>query len=194
MPTKAVDVTSLLGPQGNFGTALPSIVTPETTVTLSLLNLKTLGAIDNIQQFDLNSLIQLARGERSKLASALGAQTDTGGVASLTAISQAVLKSTRDRAGLIPPMQSMIILERSIQRYVPDRSYFNDPITHRPFYTNASLSNRPLSTYTEPGTVVVAYADAPGGDGLRAVAFLDGTARLVDVDEWAGIQTAQQLP
>jgi hypothetical protein len=194
MPTKSVDVASMLGPRGDFAAALPDIITGESTLTLSLLNLRTLGAIDNVQTFDINQIITDAHNDRAKLASALGARSDEAGVGYLAIISNAVRRATKDRSGSIPPMQSLAVLQRSLAGYISDHSVYTDPLTHRQFYTNPSLSNKNISDIADPSSTVVAYSDSPGADGLRAVGFLDGNARLVDVDEWASLQSSQQLP
>ncbi len=193
LPVKKVDFSSVLGQHADF-TILPDQVSPDSILTLSLLNLRTVSAIDNIQPFNMGDVIRGSNEQRGKLAQVLGERSDMEAQTNLEQLAQAVLQETTDHNGTIPAISNPMTLKRAIYDDIKSDASFLDPMTKRPFFANPFLSGHKISEFSKPSDIVLLYADAAGDDGLRAVAFLDGSVHMVDREEWQHLVSTQHLP
>jgi hypothetical protein len=194
LPSKPIDYSVILGQQRADTSALPDPISPNTQVTLTLLNLSAIGALDAIQTFDMANLIRSSNDQRARLAAALGQSSDLAAQNNLQQLTAALLQETQDANGTIPPIGTPLLIRRALQRDIRDETVFMDPLTHRPFFANPFLTGHKITEYVDPSTIVLLYSDSPGQDGLRAVAFLDGDVRMVGQDEWNDLAVKQRLP
>ena len=193
LPAKQIDFSVVLGQHADY-TALPDVITADSNVTLTLLNLRIIGALDNIRPFDITVLMRDANEQRARLSSILGERSDMEAQTNLRELATAVIQEAQDRNGTIPAIQTPTALKRAIFRDIHEDAKFLDPLSKRPFFANPFVAGHKIIDYPDPSAVVLLYADSPGADGLRAVAFLDGDARMVDHAEWNKLQASQHLP
>lgn len=172
----------------------PAKMTPDTPLFLSLLNLRTLGTLSDIQPFLLeDELKSSAPAAGTGLGEAAG---DTGqpSLSNLTQIGLAMTQYTQDNDEYLPSMQSAANAKKALLPYVHSHDVFQQPQTHAPYLPNTSLSGRSLASFENPATMVIYYEARPGPDGMRAVLFLDGHAKLIRESEWPALKAASHVP
>ena len=167
-----IDFSALMRPGGENNLPKPAKLTPNTPLVLSLLNLRTLGSLSDIQPFSMEDELK---------ASAQAVGTGPGEAAgddphpSLSNLKQLGLAMTeymQDNDEKLPPMKSADAAQKALFPYVKKEDVFQQPPIHEPYLPNTSLSGRPLASFNNPATMVVYYEADSGPDGMRAVLFL----------------------
>ncbi len=164
---------------------LPKL-TPETDLSLSLLNLRLLGSLNDIQPFSLVDAL-------SPVAAAEPDPNQTS-VSNLKEIGLALVQYVQDYDENLPPMKTVSEVDEAIYPYLKDRKLLEQPKTHELYQVNTSLSHRSLASFNEPATMVTYYEASPADDGLRAVLFLDGHVTRVPDTEWQRLRVASHVP
>ncbi len=160
--------------------------TPGTVLLLSLLNLRSVSSLNDIQAFSLQTALN------PPAPPAPDPQVAT--VSNMKQLGLAFVQYTQDYDEKLPPMKSAAGAKKVLFPYVKADSVFEQPQTHTLFQPNTSLSGRSLATFNDPSSMVIYYEAAPEDDGLRAVLFLDGRVkRLADTD-WQRARTASHVP
>lgn len=164
----------------------PPELTPNTVLSLSLLNLRNVGSLGDIQAFSLQTALNPPAPPAPDPA--------TASVSNLKQIGLALIQYTQDSDEVLPPMKTADIAKAAILPYIKSDAVFYQPPTNIPYQPNTSLSHRALATFDSPTDMVVYYEAEPQSDGLRAVLFLDGhVKRLTDAD-WQRAKTASHVP
>jgi len=166
----------------------PVRVTPETRVTLSLLNLRLVSGLESIQPFDLKS-------EMAKVDDAAKKEDQEKVVSGLRQLALALQMYVQDNDGQYPPFATPGEMKHALLPYLGNADWvFTDPQTAKPFLPNAWLSRKKENEVVQPSAVVVIFQEAPGPDGLRGVAFADGHAKYVDAQGWEQCKKASGIP
>lgn len=161
-------------------------LTPDTLLSLSLLNLRSVGSLDDIQAFSLQAALNPPPPPSPDPKKAT--------VSDLKQLGLAFSQYTQDYDEKLPPMKTAAVTKRVLYPYVKSDSIFEQPQTHTLFQPNTSLSGRSLASFNDPASMVIYYEAAPEDDGLRAVLFLDGhVKRLADAD-WQRVKSASHVP
>lgn len=168
------------------GLGLPPVQTPETVLTLSLINVRQISSLDGIQ---VVSAITQAQAQQAQNA-AYDAQSQS----SLKQIGLAMLQYEQDDDEKLPPMHSAAATEKAIYPYVKSKAVFQQPQTHEPYLPNTSLSGRSLASFDNPSTMVLYYEASPAPDGTRGVLFFDGHAKRFPEAEWPALKAASHVP
>jgi len=165
----------------------PEKLTPETKLSLSLLNLRSVVGFDDIRPFNL---------EQEIAASAAVAKEEPTGVSlsNLKQLALAVLMCAQDYDETLPQLKDAAIVEKTLKPYVRDEKLFTNPITNKPYMANAILSGKKLVHISNPSKMVLLYEDSPAPDGMRGVAFLDGHASRVSASEWEALKKSSKIP
>ncbi len=160
--------------------------TPNTALSLSLLNLRSVGSLNDIQPFSLQAALNPPP---PPAPDPIPASTSN-----LKQIGLALLQYTQDYDEVLPPLKNAAVAKTAIYLYVKSDATFLEPPANVPYQPNTSLSHRKLASFQDPASMVVYYEAAPQSDGLRAVLFLDGhIKRLADAD-WQRVKSASHVP
>ena len=180
-----IDYIALLKGSGDEPPPAPKL-TPDTALSLSLLNLRLAGSLNDIQAFSLQAALNPPPPPAPDPKQAT--------VSDMKQLGLAFLQYTQDYDEKLPPLKTAEIAKTALYPYAKSDSVFEQPQTHALFQPNTSLSGRSLATFNSPSTMVVYYEAAPEDDGLRAVLFLDGhVKRLADAD-WQRVKSASHVP
>lgn len=166
------------------------VMTPDTELSLCLLNLHTAGSLNDIQPFSLQeALLPPPTPPAPVVASAAEVS-----VSNLKQIGLGLIQYTQDHDEVLPPMQSASAAKAAIFPYIKSDSVFEQPPSHTFYRPNASLSRRKLATFDSPATMVVYFETSPQADGRRAVLFLDGHVKRLEDPEWQQFKAASHVP
>lgn len=163
----------------------PPQITPDTTLTLSLINVRQIASLDGIQPFVPVSAAQ-AQAQTSENA-------ENQSLTNLKQLGLGMTQYVQDYDEKFPPMQSIAITKKAIYPYVKSDAIFQHPVTHEPYRPNTSLSAHSLAEIENP-TSMVAYYEASTVNGLRAVLFVDGHVKRLPDAEWRRLLAASHLP
>lgn len=178
----SLKLSDLSGDSGNT----PPQITPETVITLSLVNVRQIASLDGIQAFVPVSAAQ-AQAQTDQVAEA---QSENN----LKQIGLGMIQYTQDADEKFPPMQSAEIAKKAIFPYVKTDLIFVHPRTHEPYRVNTSLSGHSLDEIVSPAQTVMYYEASAAPDGLRAVLFADGHVKRLPDAEWRRLLAASHLP
>jgi hypothetical protein len=173
-------------------------ITPETTVSLSLLNLKTIGSLNNVRPFDLETdLAMLEKAEQqSKEAceqvnlAAVNSQVESN----LQSLGSALRSYAEQHEQKLPDMSSLETVKLALQEFVYDESVFYHPETLEPYLVNASLSVKNLTELDKEQEIVAFYEASPATDGTVGVVYTDGLYQRISPEDWAAVKQASKLP
>lgn len=178
--------------------SLPNKLTRETSLSLSLLNLRTIGSLNDVRPFDLERVLADSDAayqkvkddcERGQLE-ALNTQAS----ANLSELGSALLYYTSENDGTLPEMDDAAAVETSLTDWVSDPSVFLHPGTAEPYQPNSSLSGKKLAEITNPEQVAAFYQVTADGDGMRWVVFLDGSVKQISEGDWSNVREVSGLP
>ncbi len=180
-----IDYTTLLKNGGSDLPQAPQLI-PDTVLSLSLLNLRLAGSLNDIQAFSLQAALN------PPVPPAPDPKEAT--VSDLKQIGLAVMQYMQDYDEKLPPMKTPAVAKKALFPYVKSDSVFEQPQTHTLFQPNTSLSGRSLASFDNLTSMVVYYEAAPEADGLRAVLFLDGHVKRLSDADWQQAKTASHVP
>lgn len=170
--------------------ALPLPQTPETLLTLSLINIRQISSLDDVRpntpETQAEALSQ-AQVHTQKTV-------EEKSMENLKQIGIAIMQYTQDADEVLPPMRTVAEADESIYPFLKDRTLFEHPGTHQLYQTNTSLSQRNLGTFDNPATMVTYFEASPGDDGKRAVLFLDGHVKRIPEAQWPALKAASHIP
>ncbi len=201
-PPAAVDFTAMMRNPMAAGKP-PENLTPETTLSLALLNLRSVSSLKNIAAFDLKSEIARRNAEiedaRQKLVQA-GApveQAQAAASASMSNLKQlglGILQYAQDHNQTFPPLGDAGAMKKEVMAYVKSEALFVHPGSKEAYQPNSSLSGKKLSSLAEPNSRVLAFEASAGTDGRRAILYADGHVKRIAESDWPDIKKASQVP
>ena len=173
------------GPLGGLG-GPPSIPEPEpltgeTAVSLSLLNLKTLGSLNDVRQFDLKT--ELWGGKTAEEVS----------VDNLQRIGGALQAYLVDSDGVFPNMPNPMVAKNELLPHLSQAAAYVHPETQEPYVANPILSRKKLAHIPNQPMFAAFYEARVGADGKRGVLFVDGNVKRVTAEEWDEIKKASKI-
>ena len=161
-------------------------ITPDTTLTLSLINVRQIASLDGIQP---HVPITAAQADANAAKS-----TQEQSLNNLKQIGLGMVQYVQDYDEKYPPMQSAAITQKAIYPYIKSDAIFLNPATHEPYRVNTSLSGHSLAEIDNPASTVAYYEASAASDGLRAVLFTDGHVKRLPDAEWRRLLAASHLP
>ena len=200
LPSQGIDLGAMMA-MGAPGRATPpnlpkrAPVTPETELSLVLVNLRAIASFSDIHPFDMAeamkpappSLLEDMFKSRQK---AFVNSADSN----MRMLALGITMYSQDWDETLPPMRDPASLKKALLPYVRTESAFLSPGTGQAFLPNARLAGRRVRQLGPPSGVVVLYSAVPEPDGTRVVARADGTVRIVRADEWKKLAESQRLP
>ena len=183
-PTSQFDFAALMRDGPSFEPPVPEQLTPETALTLSLLNLRSVNSFTNIRPFDLDQ--EIAPG---------GKEADPDADPSLRNLKQlalALLLYLQDYDEVFPPMDDPSSVKSALLPYVGDDTVFDDPKSGEAYQPNRYLSRLHLVFIETPEEIVLFYAASANEEGVRGVAYLDGHVEQVSEQAWETLLPASE--
>ncbi|MGF1590920.1 MAG: hypothetical protein ACFCU7_17070 [Pleurocapsa sp.] len=193
-------IGSMAGVAGGDCTAIVSSkkITPETTIALSFLNLKTIGSLNNVRPFDLETdLATLEKAEQqSKIAceQANLAAVESQIESNLQNLGSALRSYAEQNEDKLPDMSSLETVKLALQEFVYDESVFYHPETFEPYLVNASLSAKNLTELDKGIEIVAFYEASPAADGTVGVVYTNGLYQRILPEDWSAVKQASKLP
>ena len=179
--------------RGGPGAMPTEELTAESPLGLSLLNLRAIGSLTDIRQFNLEEEIaahaeMMAATEdmMSGVGGPPGGSADS--LSNLKNIALALQMFLADYEDVMPDMTDMVAVMDELGDYVRDDEVFFQPDTGQAYGVNSSLSQKRLAEVADPVSIAVFYEEEPGDDGMRGVAFLDGHAARMTEAQWEEIK------
>lgn len=163
----------------------PEKMTPDTLLSLSLLNLRTIGSLNNIRPFDFNAELEL-NGKAAPEPSATR-WDNTLADARLRQVGLALMMYVQDYDEVLPDMSSAATAKKLMLPYVKDEAVFQHPITKKPFKPNPALSKKKVAHIANPRAFLAFYEDPAAPDGTRGLLFLDGHIKRIQEKEWSQV-------
>jgi len=191
---KPIDFAALMRSSLRNDVPKPEPLTPDTVLSLSLLNLRTAGSLNDIRAFDMQQEMAATQQAAAQLDAASAQSKSQTSLSNLKQMSLGMLQYVQDNDENMPPMKDAATVKNAIYPYVKSDQIFLQPDTKRPYQPNSSLSGRSLATFKDPATMVTFYEDAPDQDNTRAVAFLDGHAKRIPESQWPSLKSASHVP
>lgn len=191
---------------------IPKPLTPESPLSLSLLNLRVVGSLLDIRAVDVDAEIaaskdmvkmieDLEKEEAKKKSDLFGDNEEDAGMA----MSDAPDRNLRmlmmgfhlyldDHDMQFPDMSSATSVRAALTPYLDDNTAFMEPKTQTAYKANASLSKKKLDDVAKYSDfMVVFYEDKPASDGTRGVALLNGKITRVGEAEWQKMKKASKI-
>ena len=160
-------------------------VTPETVVMLQLLNVRTIGYMDEIRPFNRQEITSA----NAAFAQALVSTYEKTSFSQLRQIAIAVQMYMQDNNGKFPPLDSLVHFQQAVLNYLGNnRTMVLQPSTNIPYQANLALAGKIAADINNPTETVVVYEAQPWPDGKRGVGYCDGHAGFVTEAEWAKLK------
>ena len=172
-------------------------ISPETSISLSLLNVKTIGSLNNVRPFDLETdLAMLEKAEQqSKTAceQANLAAVESQIESNLQNLGSALRSYAEQNEDKLPDMSSLETVKLALQEFVYDESVFYHPETLEPYLVNASLSAQNLAQLDKGMEIVAFYEASPAADGTVGVVYTNGLYQRILPEDWSAVKQASKL-
>jgi hypothetical protein len=166
-----------MGGHGNDGPPPgPRKYLPNTTLLLSLLNLRTIGSLNNVRPFDPKMDVMTQ-------SDIIEASDET-----LRGLGRLLLQMNRYGQTNLPLRDAASMRETFDRYFHPRPAIFTHPQTKEPYRTNAALAKVPFNTVPNRSRVVAIYEARPGTDGKYGTVFLDGHVERVPVAQWKAVR------
>lgn len=176
------------------------LLAPDATLTLSLLNLRTAGNLNDVRPFDPNTDIEKPQDR--------AAQATAASMSNLKQLGLGLLMYAQDYDERLPPMNSATsqaqirapsppnrqTVQQRLRPYLKNDDIYSHPTTKQLYRPNGFLSRKRLSFFTSPATMVAFYEASPDADGLRAALYLDGHVKRERETDWPRIKRASHIP
>ncbi|AIE87367.1 hypothetical protein [Fimbriimonas ginsengisoli] len=110
-----------------------------------------------------------------------------GAVVNTKALAIALNMYAEDADGIYPNVRNLKSLKVVTWPYVKDKSTWKTENPKSEIRFNSSVGGVAKASIKNPAEIVMFYESKPWPDGLRAVSFVDGHARLVHTFDWGKI-------
>ncbi len=175
----------------------PEKLTPDTVLTLALLNLKNSGNLTDIRRFDLKELATeseaVQESAETTLDSARGKAQRAASASNLKQIGLALMMYSQDYDEVLPPMVDSASVKKILMPYMANDKLFTDPRTGELYAVNTVLSKHKLAQIVSPAEMAVFYEKNLDSDGGRNVAFADGHVKWVRASEWETVKKKSKI-
>lgn len=167
----------------------------DTVLTLSLLNLRTIGDLNDVQAFETSrDIIDEKEQKRLELL-----QSAEASETNLKQIGLGLMQYVQDYDEILPPMRSvqskaeitepqgkLATVQSVLQPYIKSADVFAHPITRELYQPNMALSGVSLASVENPAQVIAFWEKSPY-EGKRAVLYLDGHVKREPIENWPQI-------
>lgn len=212
LPPKSFDMTQMMALAQQENEISPDAVmnmlaplpTPDSQLSLTLLDVETFSKIEDIRPFDMAEAISQRLSSPSLATTAAilfpvfaQARAKARAISSLSNLKQlglAAMMYSQDYDEVFPPMKDAATLKKVVFPYVKNESVFVQPGTNVPYRANLYLSRKRLAAIAAPAKMVLFYEAEPASDHTRGVCFADGHAVRVPEADWPRLKKASHIP
>jgi len=189
LESKPVDIQALIRGGGPRGGQMPEPEkpTPDSPLALALLSIRSLGALNDIRPFELES--ELAGGDTSDAAreEAREKAARAANLNHLRQIGLALKLYVTDGDKTLPPMQSTETAAKALQPYAQGQNLFANVLP------NPALAAKKPADIANPGQTIAFY-EAAAANGTRGILYLDGRVERVTEAKWNELKKTARLP
>ena len=186
-PVKPLNMAALMRGNGNPQLPAPDAYTPDTKLTLSLLNLKAMSAFSDIRPFDLKAEMDAHKAPPPP-------PVGTESLSNLKQMGTALLMYAQDYDDRLPPMKKMETTEAVLMPYIKNNNVFINPDTKEHYKANPAFSEQPAAKIDLPASTVAFYEATPAKDGTRGVCFMDGHSKRIAEADWPALKAKSKIP
>lgn len=153
-----------------------------TEMSLSLLNLRTVGGMGDLRPF--NPARDMVNTEQANAAS----------LRTLTLLGKGLARYVKAR-GVMPGLTNPVPWDanRVFYPYISDERLYQNPSTGDMYRYNTILVGKKTSHISDFKTMAVFYEGESGADGTRGVLFLDGHAERLNAERWKVIKRVSKI-
>ena len=165
-------------------------VTGNTSMMLSLLNMRQIAAFGEMRPYKLEQEILDATPVLPG-QDAPGPAGDGQAQASMNNLKQlglAVVQYAQDHGQKLPSIPDSATARKSLAGYLGDEAVLKQPGNGQPYVPNDKLSGARLDKIDRPAEVVLFYEAAAAGDGFRSVLFADGQVKRIKDADFGGLR------
>ncbi len=173
------------------------LLSPETSLVLSLLNVETIGSLNDIRSFDFKQEQASSQQayEEAKIT-CNKAQIDSANTlvsTHLSYLNQAIISYAGQNQDKLPKMTDASTVATELSDYIFDATYFYHPVTQEAYQPNTSLSGKILAGITNASAIVSFYEKTPAADGTIGVVYLDGNVTRIKAEEWEKVKVTSGI-
>ena len=170
----------------NFGHGDPVVQTkpsPDDKLSLSLIDLKTAGSLNDVRVFD------------SKRELRSDAEGRAASLRTLTFLGQGMRQAIQARGGIVPDVAQTIDAQtrRNFYPYVHDERTWRNPANDDFYAPNPEISGLTLGNVRNAKYLPAFYEAEPAGDGSVAIVFLDGHVERATPQRWERYQQVEPI-
>ena len=156
-----------------------------------LLNMKNIKVVGNAQAVNWSQSLERVRAWADGNLSS-ESSTRLSSRERLQLLANATLRFARDNNDTLPPLDDSV--QTILKRYVFDEIWWREPQSDKAFVANAVLSSKKLAHIASPQDMILFYESNADARGNRNAAFLDGSARELNADEWEKHRRGSKIP
>jgi len=189
-PSKPVDMMAMM----RGGTPPePETLTPDTSLTLTLIQLHTAGTLGDIRPFNLDQEIAEQTGLQKAVEGAHDSSVNAVSVSNLKQIGLGLAMCADDHNGKLPDLSDPQSMKKALTNYITGEKVFVHPKTGKPYQPNPSFSGKEWQGTNAVNEVLV-YEGEPAADGTRVVLFNDGHVTQVTEARWQELKKTSHIP
>ena len=171
----------------------PENLTPETPLSLALIQLRTAGTLSDIRPFNLDQELAEGAGVTSIVAAERDKGVNSSSVSNLKQIGLGLAMCADDHNGKLPDMSSPQSMKKALANFIRDEKVFVHPKTGKLYQPNPSMSGKEWQGTNTVDAALVYEAD-PAQDGTRAVLFGDGHVERANETRWLDLKKTSNIP
>lgn len=186
-------------------TQLARLLTADTPLTLSLLNLSAAGNLMNIRPFNLQAELTASAKDRERLIREDKQAQRQQSVGHLTQLGHMIRAYAQRHKGVLPSMGSYEKLNNAIDYTPGEMMEYDEPAMPMPtaetpetpeitYATNPTLSQKKLAAFHDQSWIPTVYEAQMASDGTRGVLFLNGAVKRISEAEWRKLKRAAKIP
>jgi hypothetical protein len=173
------------------------LLSPETSLVLSLLNVETIGSLNDIRTFDFKqeqANSQQAYDEAKTTCNKAQIDSANSQISThLSYLNQAIISYAGQNQDKLPKMTDATTVAAELSSYIYEPTYFYHPITQEAYQPNASLSGKKLADITNTSQIVSFYENSLAADGTIGVVYLDGNVTRIKSEEWEKVKVTSGI-
>ena len=192
LPSAPINYADLIRMQRSNTPPSPMPLTPDTKLTLSLLNVQTLPGLIDVEALNLQEVTSESNNQIAAASQPSPEDIQTTALSNARQLMLGVIMYVQDNKKY-PKIAGAADFKKAIYPYIKSNQVFNDPETNTPFLVNTSLSGRAPAAFKHPETMVYLYSAKPNALGNRIVGFLDGHAKILTESQYQTLAAASHI-
>lgn len=179
---KGPDFMALMrGGPGNMP-AVQEKLTPDTPLTLALLNQRTMGSLNDIRPFNLDQELA-ADVQEAAFGGPRVAALNQQSMSNLKQMGLGLVMFAQDNGEILPGLTDAASIKKNLMPYIKTDEVFVHPGTKAPYVVNPLISGKKMADFPAPAETITFAEAQVSPDGSLAVGYLDGHVKRLSPDE-----------